>query len=116
MPRSAGRASGKPGEERRLLADDETVRRCSDLEPDAVETAAVALRNCTRQRAALTYRSLGDRHDDLVRTDGSGGERSSVEHEVGHATEQRLVFVAEWFALGAVRDDELPPAPGGDRT
>jgi hypothetical protein len=85
--RRLGRASGKPGYERRFLADDKTVRRCGDLEPDAVKTAAGALRNCARQRAPLTYRSLADRHDDVVRTDGSGGERSSVEHQVRHATE-----------------------------
>jgi len=69
-----------------------------------------------RQRGALAYRSLADGQNDVVHADGGCCKCCSIEHEVRHTTEQRLVLAAERLALGAVRDHELPAAPCGDRT
>ena len=55
------------------------------------------------------------RHHDLLRADGTGRQKRAVDHEMGGISEQDLVLPRRRLALGAVRDDDGPPASAHHR-
>src|SRR5581483_2546125 len=54
-----------------------------------------------------------DADDDLAGADGGGGERRSVEDEVGQRPQEQRVLAADRLPLGPVDDDDGCPPAGG---
>ena len=87
------------------LAGDEAVRGGHDPELRAVKPDQTTFRQCRID--ALAHVTVDD-HDDLPRPDEAGRKSSTVEDEVGRASEEHPVLHAGRLALGSVCDDEWP--------